>query len=205
VRQDSSALNQRGTGARGQLFERTPEDRVRFPITLKAVLFDRDGTLVDDVPYSGDATSVRARAGAIAAVAGIRALGLRTGVVTNQSGVSRGLISLDEVENVNRRIDELFGTFEVWCVCPHGPDDGCPCRKPAPGLVVEAALRLGVPTNEILVVGDRDADIGAAHAAGAVGVLIPSERTEADAVAVADRVIAEMPELVGCVESLRRS
>ncbi len=109
---------------------------------VKAVLFDRDGTLVHDVPYNGDPERVRPVEGAREAVALLRAHDIRTGVVTNQSGVARGLISDADVRHVNRRIDDLVGPFDVWAICPHGPDDGCHCRKPQPGLVLWAAGRV---------------------------------------------------------------
>jgi HAD superfamily hydrolase (TIGR01662 family) len=104
-----------------------------------AVLFDRDGTLVVDVPYNGDPAKVRPVPGAGAALDLLRAAGIPAGVVTNQSGVARGLITAGEVQQVNRRIDALLGPFAVWQVCPHGPADGCPCRKPRPGMVLAAA------------------------------------------------------------------
>src|SRR4051794_38174673 len=109
-----------------------------------AVLFDRDGTLVVDVPYNGDPDAVVPMPGAVEAVRRVREAGLPTAVVTNQSGIARGLLSAAQVEAVNARIDEIFGPFDTWCVCPHGPADGCDCRKPGPGLVRQAASRLGV-------------------------------------------------------------
>ena len=69
------------------------------------------------------------------AVDRLRIKGIRVGVITNQSGVARGLISTDEVRAVNERIDRAIGPFDAWEVCHHGPDDGCECRKPRPGLV----------------------------------------------------------------------
>ena len=119
---------------------------------VKAVLFDRDGTLVHDVPYNGDPDRVRPVDGAREAVALLRAHSVRVGVVTNQSGVARGLISDGDVRRVNRRIDDLIGPFDVWAVCPHGPDDGCHCRKPQPGMVLWAAGRLCAGPADCVVV-----------------------------------------------------
>ncbi|MGW2458549.1 D-glycero-alpha-D-manno-heptose-1,7-bisphosphate 7-phosphatase [Streptomyces sp. NPDC001761] len=144
---------------------------------LSAVLFDRDGTLVVDVPYNGDPDRVRLMPGAAAAVALARSAGLPTGVVSNQSGIGRGLLTVDQVVRVNERADELLGGLDTWVFCPHGPDAGCTCRKPRPGLIRTAAARLGVPPDECLVIGDIAADVLAARAAGARGVLVPNAAT----------------------------
>jgi histidinol-phosphate phosphatase family protein len=172
------------------------------PSPIEVVLFDRDGTLIEDVPYNGDPDKVVPNPGAIHAVALARIRGLRTGVVTNQSGIARGDLERDDVEAVNRRVDELFGLFETWGICPHGPDEGCGCRKPAPGLVIEAAARFGVDPRRMVVVGDRSADIGAATAAGAVAVLVPSERTEPGAEIGADHVLRGLSDLDALLDHL---
>jgi HAD superfamily hydrolase (TIGR01662 family) len=142
-----------------------------------AVLFDRDGTLVHDVPYNTDPAVVCPVPGARAALDRIRDAGIPLGVVTNQSGVARGLISSEQLERVNIRVSELLGPFQVWSVCRHGEDDGCSCRKPAPGLVKDAAAQLGVPVDRCVVIGDTGADVTAAAAAGARGILVPTLRT----------------------------
>ncbi|MEU3527754.1 HAD-IIIA family hydrolase [Streptomyces sp. NPDC038707] len=144
---------------------------------VSAILFDRDGTLVADVPYNGDPERVRLLPGAREAVALARAHGLATGVVSNQSGIGRGLLTTAQVRRVNERADALLGGLDLWLFCPHTPEDGCPCRKPRPGLVRAAAARLGVPPAACLVVGDIAADVLAARAAGARGVLVPGAAT----------------------------
>jgi HAD superfamily hydrolase (TIGR01662 family) len=148
-----------------------------WPGAPAAVLFDRDGTLVHDVPYNGDPRLVRPVDGAAAAVAALRHAGIRVGVVTNQSGIARGLITRAQAEAVNRRVGELTGPFDVWQVCPHGATDGCRCRKPAPGMITEAASLLGVDPADCAVIGDTAADVAAARAAGARGVLVPAAAT----------------------------
>jgi histidinol-phosphate phosphatase family protein len=141
------------------------------------VLFDRDGTLVRDVPYNGEADRVEPLPGARLAVERLRTAGLRLGVVSNQSGIGRGLITAEQVAQVNRRVDELLGPFSTWQVCPHDSADGCACRKPAPGLVLAAAAELGVRPSQIVVIGDIGSDIEAAEAAGARSVLVPTRQT----------------------------
>lgn len=164
-----------------------------------AVLFDRDGTLVLDVPYNRDPAMVRPVPGARAALDLLRAAGIPVGVVTNQSGIARGLISTEQVDAVNRRVEELLGPFAVWQVCPHGPADECSCRKPQPGMVLAAAQRLGLPPDRVAVVGDIGADVEAAAAAGAASVLVPTPVTRPDEVAAAPVVRAD---LVGAVRHL---
>ncbi|MFL6056832.1 MAG: HAD-IIIA family hydrolase [Actinoallomurus sp.] len=148
-----------------------------WPPPVKAVLFDRDGTLVHDVPYNRDPDEVEPVPGAREALDLARRAGLRVGVITNQSAIARGLATEAEVAKVNARVTELLGPFDTWQQCPHGEDDGCDCRKPAPGLVLRAAADLGVAPEECLVVGDIGGDIAAARAAGARSVLIPTPQT----------------------------
>lgn len=171
----------------------------RRPQPPAAVLFDRDGTLVHDVPYNGDPALVELRPDALPALARLRAAGVKVGLVTNQSGVALGLIGADQVEAVNTRVAELAGPFDAVVWCPHGPDDGCGCRKPAPGMVLEAARSLGVPPERCAVVGDTGADVGAALAAGARGVLVPNDVTAFDEIDAAAETAAD---LVAAVEHL---
>ena len=158
----------------------------------KAVLFDRDGTLVADVPYNGDPGRVVVMPGAREAVERVRAAGVATAVVSNQSGVARGRIRAEQVEAVNRRVEELLGPLGPWMVCLHGPWEGCGCRKPAPGLIEAAAGALGVEVADCVVIGDIGADVEAARAAGARGVLVPTPVTRAEEVAAAPEVAADL-------------
>jgi histidinol-phosphate phosphatase family protein len=167
-----------------------------WPPRPRAVLFDRDGTLVTDVPYNGDAERVEAMPGAAEAVERVRSAGLRTGVVSNQSGIARGLVSPAQVDDVNRAVDRLLGPFDTWQVCPHGDEDGCDCRKPRPGLVLAAARALGVRPHDCVVIGDIGSDVQAARAAGAKAVLVPTDVTRADEVADAALVAPDLPAAV---------
>lgn len=165
----------------------------------RAVLFDRDGTLVIDVPYNGDPALVRPMPGARAALDAVRAAGLRCGVLTNQSGIARGLLDRGQVDAVNARVEELLGPFDLWEICPHGPGDGCGCRKPQPGMVLRACERLGLRPDEVAFVGDIGADVEAAAAAGARGVLVPTPVTRAGEIEAADLVA---PDLASALELL---
>jgi D-glycero-D-manno-heptose 1,7-bisphosphate phosphatase len=163
---------------------------------LRAVLFDRDGTLVVDVPYNGNPDLVRPMPGAKAVLDALRSEGIATGVVSNQSGIARGMITAADVASVNARVDELLGPFDVWEVCPHAEQDGCSCRKPAPGMVHSACRKLGIAESEAALIGDIGADVRAAEAAGATGVLVPTPVTLAGEVAEA-RLVAQ--DLAGAV------
>ena len=152
---------------------RTPPP-VRLPA---AVLLDRDGTIVHDVPYNGNPDLVRPMPGVHDALDRLRAAGIPIAVISNQSGIGRGMLTRDSVDAVNARVEQLLGPFEGWFVCPHTDDDGCDCRKPAPGLVHRAAASLGVPAQDCVVIGDIGSDMSCAVAAGAVGILVPTPQT----------------------------
>jgi len=161
-------------------------------VRFDAVLFDRHGTLVVDVPYNGDADAVRPMPGAAAAVGRLRASGLRLGVVSNQSGLARGRFTADQMRAVQARVDRLVGPFDTWQVCPHAEAPGCGCRKPRPGLILAAAEALGVRPERCVVVGDIGSDIAAAQAAGAVGILVPTPQTRPDEVTAAPIVLPDL-------------
>jgi len=165
------------------------------------VLFDRDGTLVHDVPYNGDPELARAMPGAQGALNRLRANGVRVGMVTNQSGVGSGRLTQAQVEAVNRRVAELVGPFDIVETCLHAADAGCTCRKPAPGMVHKACSALDLAPARCIVVGDIGSDVAAAQAAGAIGVLIPTAATrtaeieqalliEPDLTSAANRILA---------------
>jgi histidinol-phosphate phosphatase family protein len=152
------------------------------PPRLRGILFDRDGTLVVDVPFNAEPSRVAALPTAAQAVRRAREAGLRTGVATNQPGIATGELRPADLARVNARIDAVVGPFDDWFVCPHAKGAGCACRKPGPGLIEQAARRFGVLPSELALIGDTQADLGAAAAAGATGVLVPNERTLPDEV-----------------------
>jgi HAD superfamily hydrolase (TIGR01662 family) len=182
--------------ARGALLHRSARPWVGLP---DLVLFDRDGTLVHDVPYNGDPALVRPVQGAREALDRLRHLGVRVGLVTNQSGIASGRITAAQAQSVNDRVEELLGPLDVVEVCPHGPGDGCACRKPAPGMVKAACAELGVDPAACVVVGDIGSDVEAAAAAGAASVLVPTGTTRSDEVEAATLVAADLAEAVDLV------
>jgi len=162
-----------------------------------AVLLDRDGTLVANVPYNGDPELVTPMPHAREALDRLRRAGVPTAVVSNQSGVARGRVSVEEVDAVNRRIEQLLGPLGPWFVCVHAPEDACTCRKPQPGLVLQAASALGIEPADVVVIGDIGTDVEAARAAGARAVLVPNGDTRPEEVTAAPAVA---PDLSAAVE-----
>ncbi|MFF4818546.1 HAD-IIIA family hydrolase [Kitasatospora sp. NPDC001309] len=138
-----------------------------------AVLFGRDGTLLQDVSCNGDPALVLPMAGVRGALTALRGAGLAIGVLTNQPGVARGLIGRAEVEAVQARAELLLGPFDVWAVCPHGRHDGCSCHMPSPALVSASCRALGLPPARVTVIGSGDAVIAAALDAGARAIRVP--------------------------------
>lgn len=162
----------------------------------RGVLFDRDGTLIVNVPYNGLPDRVVPMPGARALVSTLRAHGFKLGVVSNQSGIARGLLTPDAVAAVNDRVDRLLGPFDVWKHCPHIEEDGCTCRKPKPGMILDAASNLGLNPKDVTVVGDIGADVEAARAAGARGILVPTAETLQEEVESAEEVATDLHEVL---------
>ena len=147
-------------------------------MSRRAVFLDRDGTLIEDVSYLRDPALVRLLPGAADAVARLASAGYLPIVVTNQSGIARGLVSAEEYGLTERRLDELLAEqgarLEAHYHCPHFPDiDGpCECRKPGTLLYRQAADRFGLALNQSWWVGDRLRDVEAAPQLGGRGILV---------------------------------
>lgn len=163
-----------------------------WPPPVRGVLLDRDGTLVEDVPYNGHPALVGPLPHVVDALKALRDNHIRVGVITNQSAVGRGLISPEQMEAVNAEIERRLGPFQTWQVCPHTADDGCACRKPSPGMVLAGARDLGLHVSECVVVGDIGSDLLAARGAGARSILVPTAETKPQEVADAPVVATDL-------------
>lgn len=130
--------------------------------------------------------------GAVAAVQSARAHGIPVGVISNQSGIGRGLITRSQVDAVNARTEQLLGPFDVWRLCPHTAEDRCPCRKPRPGMLLSAAEELGADPAAMIFIGDIGADVQAADTAGCTGILVPTPVTRQAEVAAAGQVATDL-------------
>lgn len=143
----------------------------------KAVFLDRDGTLCADKVYLSDPQGLEPLPGVFPALEALQRGGFRLVVVTNQSGVARGLIPPDSLEAVHRELRRAFDDrgirLEAVYFCPHLPggavaeyDRECDCRKPAPGLLLRAAADLGIDLRRSFMVGDQGHDVEAGQRAG---------------------------------------
>jgi D-glycero-D-manno-heptose 1,7-bisphosphate phosphatase len=134
-----------------------------------ALLIDRDGTLIVDVGYPRDPALVVPLPGAIDALRVLQSQ-FALVIISNQSGLGRGLITEAEALAVHGRVVEVFArggvAFAGAYYCPHVPDAGCRCRKPAPGLVLDAAGELGLDLARSVMLGDKASDIAAGLTAG---------------------------------------
>jgi D-glycero-D-manno-heptose 1,7-bisphosphate phosphatase len=136
----------------------------------RAVFLDRDGTLIEDVGYLSDPDAVEFVDGAIEGLRALRDQGFALVLVSNQSGIARGLISKEQAEAVHERFAAALTAagiaLDATCYCPHGPDEGCACRKPLPGLIRDAAAALDLDLERSFMVGDNDVDVEAGRRAG---------------------------------------
>lgn len=159
--------------------------------TIPAVFVDRDGTVIEEVNYLSDIRDLKPFDGAGSALQMLRDAGFLVVLITNQSGVARGYFTEDFVRLTHERLQEMIGfRFDGIYYCPHGPDDGCRCRKPEPGMIEQAALELGIDISASYMIGDKPADIELAARAGMKGVLVTTgygretaEGTRADIIA----------------------
>ncbi|MCS4504965.1 D-glycero-beta-D-manno-heptose 1,7-bisphosphate 7-phosphatase [Arhodomonas aquaeolei] len=148
------------------------------------VILDRDGVInADSEAFIRTAAQWQPLPGSLEAIARLNRCGFDVVVCTNQSGVARGLITPADLEAIHARMLEAIraagGDLRGIFVCPHGPDDGCDCRKPAPGLLHQVARRLGRPVAGAHLVGDSARDLDAARAADARPLLVRTGKGEA--------------------------
>ncbi|HVN41670.1 MAG TPA: HAD-IIIA family hydrolase [Steroidobacteraceae bacterium] len=175
---------------------------------VRHVILDRDGVLNVEAPNRGYITrpeSWQWLPGAREALALLTRAGIRVSVATNQSGVGRGLMSAADLEAVHARMRRealaAGGRIDALYACPHAPEAGCPCRKPAPGLIEEAIAAAQVPACETLVVGDDGRDLQAADAAGVPAALVLTGKGRA-AAALSPRTVPVYDDLLALARAL---
>ena len=165
---------------------------------LRAAAFlDRDGTIIEDAHYIAKPELVRLRPGAADAIGRLNRAGIPVIVVTNQSGIARGLLTVADYERVAARMAELLGEhgahIDATYMCPHHPDCGgdCDCRKPGTLLFVRAAAEHGLDLENSTYIGDRWRDVKPGIDLGGRPILIVSEGTHRDEQAAAERAGVE--------------
>ena len=180
-----------------------------------AVFLDRDGTLIEDIGYLRLARDVAFYPWSVDAVRALNQAGLAVVVITNQSGVARGILTEPMIEDVHRHISSVLhrggARIDAYYYCPHHPDGTvaayarrCDCRKPGCGMIDRASADLGLDPARSYVVGDKWLDVGAAHAAGARGILVrtgygATEETEPPPNLPADAIVDNLVEAVSWI------
>jgi len=134
------------------------------------VIFDRDGTIIKFIHYLFDPKLVELSENSVPGLLALKAEGFKFGIISNQSIISRGIASVEQVENVNRRVKELLElsgiTCEFFMYCPHTPEDLCFCRKPERGLGLSAIKEFDIDQTASFMVGDQHSDVIFGHAIG---------------------------------------
>lgn len=145
-------------------------------MSTPAVFLDRDGTINEEVDYPDRLSRILVYPQAAPAIRGLNEAGLKVVVITNQSGVARGYFPLAFVHEVHQYLNEQLAAggahLDNLYVCPHHPDEGCPCRKPKPEMILRAARDLDLDLERSYLVGDRYNDVQTAVNAGVKGILV---------------------------------
>ena len=142
-----------------------------------AVFLDRDGTLIEDVGFLGEPEGVIVLPTVVDALRTLAQHGFATIVISNQSGIGRGLLDEPKVRAVNTEIARRLGNDGVaidgWYWCPHVSSDACDCRKPEPLLVHRAVAEHGLRLDGGAMIGDRGSDVALGQRVGIPGILVP--------------------------------
>lgn len=186
-----------------------------------AVFLDRDGTLIEEVGYLDRLDRLAFFPWSIDAVRLVNRAGYLVVVVTNQTGVARGIFDEAFVGEAHRHIDAAVtaggGRIDAFYYCPHHPDSSiqayrqmCDCRKPSPGMLMRAKDDLGIDLPRSFVIGDRWLDVQLAHAVGATGILVrtgygQTEERRPKAGVRADAIVDNLIEAVAWILSSRQS
>jgi D-glycero-D-manno-heptose 1,7-bisphosphate phosphatase len=144
---------------------------------MPLIILDRDGVInYDSADYIKSAKEWIPIPGSLEAISRLSQNGYRIVVASNQSGISRRKFTINELNDIHQKmimhLAQSGGSIEAIVFCPHGPREGCDCRKPKPGMLFDIANRLRVSLKEVYFVGDSQRDLEAAQAAGAKPVLV---------------------------------
>jgi D-glycero-D-manno-heptose 1,7-bisphosphate phosphatase len=161
-----------------------------------AVFLDRDGTLIEDVHYCKDPALVRVLPGAVESLQKLKEAGYRTVIITNQSAIGRGWMTHDQYEAVHRRTMELIGDqyIDATYFCSHSPEEQSSHRKPAPGMVLDAASHHGIDLSRSWFIGDKRADVLSGKNAGTRSILVLCGQGKAEDGEGADFIARDLAE-----------
>ena len=176
---------------------------------MRLIILDRDGVINEDSDaYIKSPDEWVPIPGSLEAIARLNRADYRVIIATNQSGIARGLFTLDTLnrihEKLHRSLAELGANVEAIFYCPHGPDDGCDCRKPLAGLFHEIERRLGVSLQGVPAIGDSLRDLQAAASMGALPILVLTGkgRRTLNALAARNDVVPVFEDLATAVDAL---
>ncbi len=161
-----------------------------------AVFIDRDGTIMEDTDYCCDPADVRIFPGVLEALRRLKSRGFKLIIITNQSGIGRGLFTLDQYRAVESELLRQLGDglIDATYYCPDAPGGNSNCRKPAPGMVVKAARDHEIDLSRSFLIGDKEVDVECAHNAGVRAIRVQTgiqrDLTGSNAEWVADDVPA---------------
>ena len=165
-----------------------------------AVFLDRDGTVIYDVGYPRDPQQVRLLPGVGEALAKLRKQGFRLVLVSNQSGIGRGMVAWKEAEQVHRQVVSNLAEYGVYLdgayYCPHAPEEQCGCRKPSPEMLLRAAEELDLDLAHSFVVGDKPSDVEVGKRAGCRTILLAASPMPSGLDPAPDHVAADWPEVL---------
>lgn len=175
---------------------RTIKDRADVP-TVRGIFLDRDGVLIKDRGYVHTPDEVELMPGVIEGLRLLRDAGWQFYVVTNQSGIGRGMYSTEAMEKTHAHIRELLAksdiTIKSFYHCPHTPEEGCLCRKPGVGMLIQAAKEHGIALSKSWMIGDRSSDIAAGRLANMKTIAVAAPGTEfADSTSVPDAFVLNL-------------
>ncbi|MFL5814757.1 MAG: D-glycero-alpha-D-manno-heptose-1,7-bisphosphate 7-phosphatase [Bdellovibrionia bacterium] len=177
-----------------------------------AVFIDKDGTLIEDVPFNVNPDEIRLMPGAAEALSRLVMAGYELYVISNQPGVAMGKFTAGDLSGVEERIRELLedcaGRIKKFYWCTHASDQGCVCRKPEPGMFFQAAAEQGIDLRSSWMIGDILHDVEAGHRAGCRSILVENgNETEwqlSPAIRVPDYMAKDLEDAVAeilCTES----
>ena len=169
-----------------------------------AVFLDRDDTIIRDVPYLNDPRAIQLLPGAADAIRSLNEARIPAIMVTNQSGIARGFLTEEILSSIHDRLIRLLGNrgalIDAVYYCPHHPEGTvaafsmeCACRKPAPGMLLKAALDFGIDLRQSYLVGDKAIDIQTIAAVGGAGILVAPQGSTISGAAY---IAADLPDAV---------
>jgi D-glycero-D-manno-heptose 1,7-bisphosphate phosphatase len=166
-----------------------------------AVFIDRDGTLMTDCDYCSQPKDVRIFPGVVEALSRLKARGFKLIIITNQSGIGRGLLTLDQYRAVEAEVSRQTGDglIDATYFCPDAPGQHSNCRKPAPGMVVKATQDHQIDISKSFFIGDKEVDVECAHNAGVRAIRVQTGSQHDMTITMADWIAPDLSAAVDLI------